>query len=92
MDTIIYDERYVRIINEFEDKRNAYVYHVIEAKNQGLTLLSLLYVSDFLDDWPTEELDGNSIFTYTCCVEEKGFEEAGWIKIDAPMGYLMRIG
>ena len=91
MDTIEYDERYSKLVKEFENRRDAYVYHVIEAKTQeGYTLLSMLFVGDHQGDWCTEVLDGDSIFTYTCCVEEKGFEEMGWIKIDAPIGYLMR--
>ncbi len=93
MDTINYDERYAKLVRDFEEERNAYVYHVIEAKLQnGLTLLSLLFVSDYRTDWDTEQLEGNSIFTYTCCIEEDGYEDMGWIKVDAPMGYLMRIG
>ena len=34
MDTINYDERYVKIVQDFERQKNAYVYHVVEAKTQ----------------------------------------------------------
>ena len=94
MDTINYDERYVKIVQDFERQKNAYVYHVVEAKTQdGYTLLSLLFVGDREEDWITERLDGNSIFTFTICVENpeySAFGEFGWILMDSPMGYLMR--
>ena len=93
MDTINYDERYARIVKEFEKSHNAYVYHVIEARlNDGNILLSLLFVSDYEEDWCTEELEGNSIFTFTCCVGIEDFDEMGWIVLDSSLGYLMRVG
>lgn len=92
MDTINYDERYAKAVQDFENDRNVYVYHAIEAKTQdGYTLLSLLFVSDHKEDWSTEVLDGNSIFTYTVCIEENDYNDVGWIVMDSPMGYLMRI-
>ena len=58
MDTINYDERYVKIVQDFERQKNAYVYHVVEAKTQdGYTLLSLLFVGDREEDWITERLE-----------------------------------
>lgn len=94
MDTINYDERYIKIVQDFESKNNAYVYHAVEAKtNDGYTLLSLLFVGDHEEDWITERLEGNSIFTFTICVEEpaySAFGEFGWIIMDSPLGYLMR--
>ena len=91
MDTINYDERYAKALKTFESERWVYVYHAIEAKTQdGYTLLSFLFVGDYKDKWQNELLDGNSIFTYTICIEEPDYNEMGWIKIDAPMGYLMR--
>lgn len=91
MDTINYDERYAQAAKDFERERRAYVYHAIEAKTQnGYTLLSLLFVSDHKEDWQTELLDGNSIFTYTICLEDPYFSEMGWIEMASPMGYLMR--
>ena len=91
MDTINYDERYARAAKAFERERGVYVYHAIKAKAQnGYTLLSLLFVSDHKEDWQTELLDGNSIFTYTICLEEPDYSEMGWIEMASPMDYLMR--
>lgn len=91
MDTINYDDRYVKIVRDFERDRNAYVYHVIEAKTQdGHTLLSLLFVGDYKEDWPTELLEGSSIFSFTTCVEDSEYGEFGWITMGSPMGYLLR--
>ena len=91
MDTINYDERYAQAAKDFERVSGAYVYHAIEAKTRnGYTLLSLLFVSDYKEDWQTESLDGNAIFTYTICLEEPDYSEMGWIEMASPMGYLMR--
>ena len=98
MDTINYDPSYADKVREFEKAHNAYVYHVIEAKTQnGVILLSFLFVSDYKEDWQTELLgkDGG-IFTYTCPMgkvsdEMEFYEEMGWILLGAPMGYLARL-
>ena len=93
MDTIDYDKQYAGIVREFESERSAYVYHVIETKLQsGVVLLSLLFVSDHQEDWVTEKLEKNSIFSYSCDIEDSGFGDMCWIYLDAPFGYLMRIG
>lgn len=93
MDTIDYDKRYADIVKEFESERSAYVYHVIETKLQsGVVLLSLLFVSDHKEDWITEKLEKNSIFAYSCDIEDSCFGDMGWIYLDARYGYLMRIG
>ncbi len=50
-------------------------------------------MGDREEDWITERLEGNSIFTFTICVEDpeySAFGEFGWILMDSPMGYLMR--
>ena len=92
MDTIKYDPKYAEVVRTFEHERNALVYHAVEAKTQnGFTLLSLLFVSDNENDWATEWLDGDQIFTYTICMEETDYSDMGWISLAAPMGYLMRI-
>lgn len=92
MDTINYDDRYAQAVKNFESENEVYVYHAIEAKlSNGDTLLSFLFVSDYREEWQNELLDGDSILTYSFCVETPDYGEMGWIEMAAPMGYLMRI-
>ena len=93
MDTIHYDESYAESAKAFENRYDCLVYHAIEAETQFGTMLSFLYVSDYKEDWPEGELRGKTISSYTYIVSS-GWEsgEFGDIRLDSPMGYLMRIG
>ena len=93
MDTIHYDESYAESAKAFEKRYQCLVYHAIEAETQFGKMLSFLYVSDHQEDWPVEELTGKTIMSYTYIIEN-GWDEGefGDIRLDSPMGYLMRIG
>ena len=47
IDTITYDPRYEKIVNEFEDEFGGFVYHCIEAGNT----LALLFVGKETEEW-----------------------------------------
>lgn len=53
IDTIDYDERYVRVIEEFQDKYGYLVYHVIKREDE----IILLYVTNREEEWTIERLD-----------------------------------
>lgn len=93
MDTINYDASYAESAEAFEKRYRCLVYHAVEAETQFGKMLSFLYVSDNQDDWPVEELTGKTIMSYTYIIED-GLDngEFGDIRLDSPMGYLMRIG
>ena len=56
-------------------------------------MLSFLYVGNDKEDWKVEELTGKTIMSYTYIIEG-GWDEGefGYIRLDSPMGYLMRVG
>ena len=88
IDTITYDPRYEKAVQDFESQYEGFVvYHAIETGD----MLSLLYVSDIEEDWPAEVLCGDYITSYTINFEE-GIEEFGDIFISGYMnsGALIR--
>lgn len=93
LDTINYDASYAESAETFEKQYQCLVYHAVEAETQFGKMLSFLYVSDNQDDWSVEELTGKTIMPYTYIIED-GWDngEFGDIRLDSPMGYLMRIG
>ena len=93
MDTIHYDESYAESAKAFERAFQCLVYHAVEVETQFGKILSFLYVSDHREEWPIEELTGNRIMSYSYIIEN-GWDEGefGDIRLDSPMGYLMRIG
>ncbi|HFR3476357.1 TPA: hypothetical protein ACHU97_002303, partial [Streptococcus suis] len=99
IDTISYDPNYERVVQEFEEKRNKLVYHVIETGSS----IALLYVSLPSSDLNGEELEweweeerlaeDNSLLAYVHNFVESSFSETGYITIDtfADSGALIRI-
>ncbi|MGN1419165.1 MAG: hypothetical protein ACI4W6_07535 [Acutalibacteraceae bacterium] len=92
MDTINYDDRYVKAVKKLESTYHMLVYHAIEICNGADRILSLLYVGDMKDEWSVEELMGNCIMSYTFIAGEEEKGEFGTIMLDSPLGYLMRVG
>lgn len=88
IDSISYDSRYEKAVSDFEQQNKGYkVYHAIEC---GF-MLSLLYVSTNFDDWESERLSGNSIFSYTINFQDN-ISEFGYIGVSGYMesGALLR--
>lgn len=58
IDTIEWDARFPKLVESFEKKNGAYVYHVIESKTRFGHMLCFLYVSKEKnrEDWPSERL------------------------------------
>ena len=82
IDRIDYDERYPEIVKDFEDKKDALVYHVIESGD----FLSLLYV----DRQYSHRLQGHRIFACVYNLKYPGFSESGMITVDSLHGALYR--
>lgn len=54
------DDRYVKIVNRFEEANNALVYMVLESgATEGFLTLSMLYVGDYKGEWKKEKLQLN---------------------------------
>ena len=71
--SLFVDDRYVKIVNKFEEDNNAMVYMALESgAMDGFPTLSLLYVSDFKGEWKKEKLqpDGE-ILAYESVVDDQ---------------------
>ena len=82
IDTINYDERYAKIVAEFEKKRDCLVYHAIESGD----MLSLLFV----DRKYSHRLNGREIFAYVHSFKCPECSEFGMIFLDSFQGALIR--
>lgn len=90
VDTLSYDKRYLTLAQEFEKKHNAYVYHAIESHSAYGTFLSLLYVSENEEDWPSERLEKNYITAF-CYNVDTILGESGDIFVASDNGAIIRI-
>ena len=88
IDTINYDVRYAKIVEEFEEKYGHLVYHVIETGNT----IALLYVGCDEDEWETEVLfDKQYLASYVYNLDNSQSSEYGDIMVSSSDGVLVRI-
>lgn len=80
-------------IKEFEEKHNAYVYHVIHTYTEFGELYNFCYVSDYADEWETDndDIKDNYVFCYTWNKDYPCFSELGIIAVNQKYGGLVRI-
>ena len=50
-------DKQIELIKKFENQYNCLVYHAITSTTENEELLTLLYVSQYEDDWPTDRED-----------------------------------
>lgn len=77
---------------EFEEKYNALVYHVIHDYTEFGELLTLLYVSDYEEEW---EYDRNDLkagypLAYAVNLDEESVSEFGSVGVKQQFGGLVR--
>ncbi len=95
--SLFVDDRYVRIVNKFEQDNNALVYMALESgAMEGFLTLSLLYVSDFKGEWKKESLQPNGeILAYESVVDDQmegGFgNDTVSIKLSSVGGRLIKL-
>jgi len=87
------DEKQYKIMKSFEKKHSAVVYHIIRSQTKFGELLSMLYVSDNIEEW---EIDRNDIsnghsLVYVENVTDKMCSEFGYISIKPMTGGLVRV-
>ncbi|MGN0677319.1 MAG: hypothetical protein ACI4K5_06205 [Ruminococcus sp.] len=92
IDKIDYDPRYAEAVNKIEKQLEILVYHVIETKIEDQTILSMLYVSPYEEDWDGEKPAGNYIYACVCDADSPNDYELGSIKLSSNNGALIRIG
>lgn len=84
---------WMEAVQEFEGKHNALVYHAVHSYTEFGELLSLLFVSDYEEEWEydNEDLDDGYVMTYTLNLDDPIFSEFGTIAVKSAAGGLMRV-
>jgi hypothetical protein len=89
IDNIEYDERFPKVVAEFEESYDFLVYHVLETGSS----LSLLFVGNHKEDWPTETLFNDKyIQAYVYNFDIPEYSEFGDIALSSLQGALIRVG
>lgn len=88
IDTINYDGRYAKIVEEFEKQYGYLVYHVIETGNT----IALLYVGCDEEEWEWERLlDKQYLASYVYNLDNPQLSEFGDIVVGSSDGALVRV-
>lgn len=79
-------------IKELEDKDKVLVYHAIKTETEFGTLVSLLCVSPYKDEWSLDwdDMDENMIFCYALNLDAEWCSEYGSIEYKSVNGGLIR--
>ena len=86
--TINYNEKYAKIVKEFEEKYGHLVYYIIENGNT----IALLYVGCDEEEWETEVLfDKQYLASYVYNLDNPQLSEFGDIVVNIADGVLVRI-
>ena len=88
IDTIKYNQNYEKLVNEFENKTNYLVYHVLEYGKS----IAFLYVSNDDETWNYERLYANKyLYAYVCYLDDEDSCEYGDIIVTSSSGALIRL-
>ena len=87
------EERYVNIIKEIEEQQNILVYHAILTPTIDGTHLTLLYVSQYQEEWQGDRNDLNEGIPLAYCINlaDEQMAEFGGIQIAGSMGGIVRL-
>lgn len=91
-------DKQIELIKKFEDQYNCLVYHAISSATEIGELLTLLYISQYESDWPTDREDlknydpryGYSIMAYAYNLSNDIFSEFGSVCVKPKNGGLVR--
>ena len=87
-------DEYTEIVEEFEKKNNALVYHIISTPViYGGTLLSMLYVSQYQKEWKRDRADLKDGLPLAYCINlaDPEMAEFGGIQIKGANGGICQI-
>lgn len=91
-------DKQIELIKKFEDQYNCLVYHAISSTTEIGELLTLLYISQYESDWPTDREDlknydpryGCPIMAYVYNLANDIFSEFGSVCVKPKNGGLVR--
>ncbi len=86
------EPEWLEMISAFEENENAIVYHAVHSYTDFGEMLSLLYVSDYPEEWEyeNENIDDGIVMTYTINFDDPISSEFGCIGIESASGGLLR--
>lgn len=82
-----------KMVDEFEQKHDALVYHVIKTNTNIGRMYSLLFVSKYTEEWEMDNMDlkNGVAFVYVFNQDMPDCSEFGCISIKPSFGGLMRV-
>lgn len=85
--------KFKNIVKEFETQQNVLVYHTIFTPTSFGELLSILYISDNIEEWEIDnkDLEFNAPLVYVKNLDDDFCSEFGSILIESKNGGLIRI-
>ena len=88
------EPEWMKKVEEFEKENNAVVYHAIHSYTNYGEMLSLLFVSDYEEEWEmdNEDIEDGYVMTYTINFDDPICSEFGTIVVRPAMGGLKRVG
>ena len=88
------DKEQKEMVRKFEEEYNALVYMVVRSHTQFGMTDSLLYISDYKEEWEMDRIDlkNNFVMTYSINHDNPIFSEFGSIIVKQTCGGLIRIG
>lgn len=88
----IEDDKWKKIISDFEESYNAVVYHAIFNHTEFGDMLSLLYVSEHEDEWESDmsDLANSYSYAYVANLDYNDLSEIGGIGISPRFGGVVR--
>ena len=86
------EDKFVEVINEFEKKNNALVYHCQLTHLEFGDCLSLFFVSENEDEWSQdrEDIKNGGALVYVENLDEHMFSELGYIGFESTQGGVCR--
>lgn len=89
------NEKYKKMVEEFEKKTGYVVYHVIKTSTTFGEILDLIFVSKYKEDWEYEFEENNGKFIVMSMannLSDENMSDMGSIVVREAMGGLERIG
>ena len=82
-------KKYSKIVREFEEKNNCYVYHAIETRSIfNKLILTLLFVSGDEEEWELDRLEDNYIYAYCVNIQYPECSEYGDVFLEASKNHI----
>lgn len=88
------EPEWLKLVEEFEKQYNSTAYHVVHSYTSFGEMLSILYVSQYPEEWEMDNYDikDGYVMTYTINLDAPDCSEFGTIVVQKASGGLVRVG